>query len=98
MHSHDKCELFFDDARVPVANLLGGAEGKGFYQMMERLPYERLGVAVVAVATAEQAVAITTDHVKQRTAFSKTIIELKYTCIKLAGLTRCTMRLKERVL
>src|SRR2546430_14880713 len=28
MHGQDTCELFFDDARVPVANLLGGAEGK----------------------------------------------------------------------
>ncbi|HXL53705.1 MAG TPA: acyl-CoA dehydrogenase family protein, partial [Gemmatimonadales bacterium] len=60
MHGQDTCELFFDECQVPTANLLGDAEGKGFYQMMERLPYERLGVGVVAVATAEQAVAITT--------------------------------------
>ena len=84
MHGQDTCELFFDDARVPAANLLGGVEGKGFYQMMERLPYERLGVAVVAVATAEQAVAITTDYVKQRTAFGKPLIELQNTRFKLA--------------
>src|SRR5436305_3325715 len=84
MHGQDTCELFFDDARVPAANLLGDAEGKGFYQMMERLPYERLGVAVVAVATAEQAVAITTEYVKQRTAFGKPLMELQNTRFKLA--------------
>jgi acyl-CoA dehydrogenase len=84
MHGQDTCELFFDDARVPAANLLGGAEGKGFYQMMERLPYERLGVGVVAVATAEQAVAITTKYVKERTAFGKPLIDLQNTRFKLA--------------
>ena len=84
MHGQDTCELFFDDVRVPAANLLGGADGKGFYQMMERLPYERLGVGVVAVATAEQAVAITTKYVKERTAFGKPLIDLQNTRFKLA--------------
>jgi len=84
MHGQDTCELFFDEARVPAANLLGDAEGKGFYQMMERLPYERLGVGVVAVATAEQAVAITTKYVKERTAFGKPLIDLQNTRFKLA--------------
>jgi len=84
MHGQDTCELFFDECRVPATNLLGGAEGKGFYQMMERLPYERLGVAVVAVATAEQALAVTIDYVKQRTAFGKPLMELQNTRFKLA--------------
>jgi len=84
MHAQDTCELFFDDVRVPVTNLLGGAEGKGFLQMMERLPYERLGVGVVAVATAEQAVAHTIKYTKERTAFGKPLIELQNTRFKLA--------------
>ncbi len=84
MHAQDTCELFFDDVRVPVTNLLGGAEGKGFYQMMERLPYERLGVGVVAVATAEQAVAQTVKYAKERTAFGKPLIDLQNTRFKLA--------------
>ena len=52
--------------------------------MMERLPYERLAVGVTAVATAEQAVAITTNYVKERTAFGKPLIEFQNTRFKLA--------------
>src|SRR5213083_2139457 len=84
MHGQDTCELFFDDARVPATNLLGGAEGKGFSQMMERLPYERLTVAVGAVAAAEHAVSITTKYVKERTAFGKPLLDLQNTRFKLA--------------
>ena len=84
MHGQDTCELFFDDVRVPAANLLGGVEGRGFYQMMEQLPYERMGVSVGATATTEQAVAITTQHCKDRMAFGKPLIEFQNTRFKLA--------------
>jgi acyl-CoA dehydrogenase len=83
MHGQDTCELFFDDARVPAANLLG-AEGQGFSQMMEQLAYERLCIGVTAVATMEQALALTTRHVKARTAFGKPLAELQNTRFKLA--------------
>jgi acyl-CoA dehydrogenase len=84
MHGQDTCELFFDDVRVPASNLLGGEEGRGFYQMMEQLPYERMGVAVGATATTEQAVAITIKHCKERRAFGKTLLEFQNTRFKLA--------------
>jgi acyl-CoA dehydrogenase len=88
MHGQDTVELFFDDVRVPASNLLGGTgvanEGRGFAQMMEQLPYERLQIAVGAVAMAEQAVAITTRYVKERKAFGKPLIELQNTRFKLA--------------
>lgn len=84
MHEQDTCELFFDDVRVPASNLLGPAPGQGFTQMLEQLPYERLTVAVSAVATAEQALAITARHVKERTAFGKPLIEFQNTRFKLA--------------
>ena len=84
MHGQDTCELFFDDVRVPAANLLGSTEGRGFAQMMEQLPYERLSIGVLAVAAAEQAVAITTRYVKERTAFGKPLLELQNTRFKLA--------------
>jgi acyl-CoA dehydrogenase len=84
MHAQDTCELFFDDVRVPAANLLGPAEGKGFSQMMDRLTYERLTVGVTAVAMAEHAVAVTTAYVKERTAFGKPLIDFQNTRFKLA--------------
>jgi acyl-CoA dehydrogenase len=84
MHGQDTCELFFDDVRVPVANLLGDSEGKGFSQMMAQLPFERLSVGLSAVATAERAVAITTDYVKERVAFGKPLMDFQNTRFKLA--------------
>lgn len=84
MHAQDTCELFFDDVRVPAANLLGPAEGKGFSQLMDRLAYERLGVAVSAVAVAERAVAVTKSYVKERCAFGKPLLAFQNTRFKLA--------------
>lgn len=83
-HAHDTCELFFDGVRVPASNLLGASEGKGFFQMMEQLSYERLSVGLAAVATAEEAVAITTKYVKERIAFGKPLLDLQNTRMKLA--------------
>jgi acyl-CoA dehydrogenase len=84
MHGQDTCELFFDDVRVPAANLLGSNEGQGFAQMMERLPYERLAVGVTAVATGEEAVAVTTRYVKERTTSGKALIDFQNTRFTLA--------------
>jgi acyl-CoA dehydrogenase len=84
MHGQDTCELFFDDVRVPAANLLGSIEGQGFAQMMERLPYERLAVGVTAVATGEEAVAVTTKYMKERKAFGKPLIDFQNTRFVLA--------------
>jgi acyl-CoA dehydrogenase len=83
MNGLDTCEIFFDDVQVPASNLLG-SEGKGFYQMVQQLPYERLTIGVGAVAMAEQAVAITTKYVKNRTAFGKSLIDFQNTRFKLA--------------
>ncbi len=84
MHEIDTCELFFDDVRVPSANLLGTAEGAGFSQMMEQLRYERLMIGVGAVATVERAVAITTKYAKERKAFGQALIEFQNPRFKLA--------------
>ena len=83
MNGQDTCELFFNDVRVPAANLLG-AEGKGFSQMVQQLPYERLSIGVGAVAMTEQAVAITSKYVKDRIAFGKQLLEFQNTRFKLA--------------
>ena len=84
MHGQDTCELFFDDMRVPAANLLGGTEGQGFGQLMEQLSRERLIIGVSAVATSERAVAITSKYTKERMAFGKSLIEFQNTRFKLA--------------
>jgi acyl-CoA dehydrogenase len=84
MHEIDTCELFFDEVRVPSANLLGNAEGAGFSQMMEQLRYERLMIGVGAVATSERAVALTVKYAKERKAFGQTLIEFQNARFKLA--------------
>jgi acyl-CoA dehydrogenase len=81
---HDTCELFFEGARVPAANLLGGTEGRGFFQLMEQLTYERLSVAVAALATTEEAIAITTRYVKERTVSGQPLMEFQNTRMVLA--------------
>lgn len=83
MHEQDTCELFFQDVRVPAANLLG-AEGRGMSQMMEQLRYERLSIATSAVASTERALELTTAYAKDRVLFGKPLIELQNTRFKLA--------------
>ena len=86
----DTRELFFDDVMVPAANLLGGVEGRGLFQMMEQLSYERLAVALGAVAAAERAVEITTAYAKERNVAGKPLIELQNTRFKLAECATAT--------
>ena len=83
MNGLDTCEIFFDNVRIPTANLLG-QEGEGFNQMVTQLPYERLSIAVGAVSMAEVALEITTKYVKERTAFGKALIDFQNTRFKLA--------------
>ena len=83
-NDQDTCELFFDGVSVPNSNLLGSREGMGLIQMMDQFIYERLTVAVSAVATAEQAVAITTKHAKERMVSGKPLMDFQNTRFKLA--------------
>src|SRR5437763_3032660 len=80
----DTCELFFDDAHVPLANVLGGEEGKGFAQLMAELPYERTIVGVCAVACIERALQLTVEHARERKAFGQALIEMQNTRFVLA--------------
>ncbi|SOD72031.1 alkylation response protein AidB-like acyl-CoA dehydrogenase [Jatrophihabitans sp. GAS493] len=72
LHSQDTAELSFTDVRVPVANLLG-EEGKGFLQLVKKLPQERLSIAVSALAEARAAFNNTLAYVNERKAFGKSI-------------------------
>ena len=82
--SQDTAELFFDEVKVPAENLLGGIEGKGFYQLMDDLPYERMLIGVGALAAMEGAYAATLDYVRQRQAFGQAIADFQNTRFKLA--------------
>jgi alkylation response protein AidB-like acyl-CoA dehydrogenase len=72
MHAQDTSELFFDGVRVPVDNLLG-VEGTGFFQLIDKLPQERLSIAVGAMAAAETAFGWTLTYAKERQAFGRPI-------------------------
>jgi len=72
LKAQDTAELFFDNVRVPATNLLG-EEGQGFVFLMERLPQERLAIAVVAAAACEKVLELTTEYVKSRTAFGRPV-------------------------
>ena len=84
MKAQDTAELFFDNVRIPAENLLGTAEGKGFIQLMEQLPQERLIIAAGACAVIESALQITSEYVKERKAFGKRILDFQNTQFKLA--------------
>ena len=83
MHAQDTAELFFADVSVPVANRLGD-EGSGFRSLVDKLPQERLSIAVTAVAAARQALDITVDYVKERTAFGQPIGSFQNSRFRLA--------------
>jgi len=84
MKANDTSELFFDDVRLPASALLGPEEGRGFYQMMEQLPQERLLVGIFAVARMERALTVTLDYAKERRAFGKAIAEFQTSQFTLA--------------
>jgi acyl-CoA dehydrogenase len=84
-HSADTAELFFDDARVPAANLLG-EEGRGFFHLMANLPSERLGIASVALAHAEAAFEWTLAYTKERHAFGQAVASFQNSRFLLASM------------
>ena len=71
----DTCELIFDRARVPAANLVGGKEGKGFGQVMSALESGRINVAARAVGVAQAAFDAAARYSRQRETFGKPISE-----------------------
>jgi acyl-CoA dehydrogenase len=86
MDAADTSELFFDNVFVPAENVLGGVEGKGFYQLMGELPQERLVIAMGACTSIEKALDVTVDYVKNRKAFGQTIWDFQNTQFVLADL------------
>jgi len=75
LHASDTAELIFDDARVPVENLLG-ERGQGFVQSMKVLEGGRIAMAAMAVGIGQAAVDQAVKYMKQRTVFGRTLAEL----------------------
>ncbi|BBY78979.1 acyl-CoA dehydrogenase family protein [Mycolicibacterium pulveris] len=72
LDAQDTAELSFTDVRVPVENLLG-EEGQGFIYLMQNLPQERIGIAVMAATAMESTLELTLQYAKERKAFGRPI-------------------------
>jgi acyl-CoA dehydrogenase len=86
LEAADTSELFFNDVRVPTSNLIGPEEGRGFFQLMENLPQERLIIAVQGITMIERALKVTLDYVKERKTFGRAVIDNQAIQFKLAEL------------
>nr|WP_314533021.1 acyl-CoA dehydrogenase family protein [uncultured Pseudomonas sp.] len=86
LHAQDTTMLFFQDVRVPKANILGGEPGQGFYQLMKELAWERLSIGILAIAASQAVLEHTIDYTRDRKAFGKPIIEFQNSRFKLADL------------
>ncbi len=84
MKAQDTSELFFDGVSVPADRVLGGEEGRGMYQLMQDLPYERLIIGVSGVAMMEGGFEATLQYVQERKAFDQRIVDFQNTRFKLA--------------
>jgi acyl-CoA dehydrogenase len=82
--AQDTSELFFNDVRVPMTNLLGPEEGQGFIQLMEQLTQERLLVAIRSATMIEAALDWTVAYTQERQAFGRPIAGFQNTRFKLA--------------
>ena len=83
--SSDTAELFFDNVKVPVENLVG-EEGKGFFYIMESFQLERLVAAIMATSACEHKIEATLEYMKQRNVFGKPIVKYQALRHKLADL------------
>ena len=88
MKAQDTSELFFNNVRLPADSLLGGEAqlNRGFICLMEQLPWERLQIAIGAVAAAQAAIGWTLDYVKQRQVFGQSVAAFQNTRYTLAEL------------
>jgi acyl-CoA dehydrogenase len=89
--AQDTAELFFDDCTVSADCLLGGVEGKGFFTLMNQLPYERMQIAINATATMERALALTLDYTKERKVFGQRVLDFQNTRFTLADIKATTL-------
>ena len=81
--AQDTSEIFFDNVRVPAANVLGEV-GRGFYYLMKELAWERMMIAARSVSLGEAALGWTIDYTRGRHAFGAPLIDMQHTRFKLA--------------
>jgi len=84
MKGNDTSELFFDNVRVPVENLLGDVEGQGFYQLMNQLTWERTMIGITALGAMDCGLQHTINYVRERKAFGQPVMAFQNTRFKLA--------------
>ncbi len=84
LRAQDTCEMFFDNVRVPRANVLGGREGEGFIMLMKELGWERLIIAILSLAAAQTCLASTIDYTRSRRVFGKPVADYQNSRFKLA--------------
>ncbi len=84
-HAADTSELFFENVAVGAEQILGG-EGKGFFNLMNELPRERLILALSAVAASEGMIERTVAYTQERRAFGQAISQFQNTRFVLADL------------
>jgi len=86
LKAQDTSELFFQNVRVPVENLIGG-ENEGFRIAMANLAHERITIACSAITQAEAAIQWTVDYTSERKAFGTTVADFQNTRFTLAQLS-----------
>ncbi len=84
LRGQDTSELFFDEVRVPAANLLG-EENKGFHYLTHQLAWERLIIAIRAAASIETLLEETIDYTRGRKLFGQTVFDYQNTRFSLAA-------------
>lgn len=83
--SSNTCELFFDDVRVPAANLLG-KEGDGFKIMLSALDSGRLSIAAMGLGGAQGAFETALKYGRERKQFGQPIGRFQVNSFKLADM------------
>ena len=85
MHSSDTAQLFFDEVRVPAANLIG-QEGMGFTYQMLQFQEERLYLTGSSIKGFDRLIDLTIDYTSERNAFGKSILDNQVVHFRLAEL------------